>query len=332
MSLPFNHSVLLDMLTYCRPAGSDTESYFTAKYIATLPGATQDRHGNWHVHVDDSPVLWSSHTDTVHRRDGRQTLHFDSTAVCLSRRSRKRSDCLGADDTAGVFLMWSMVHAGVPGHYVFHYGEEIGGQGSSALSYDWPAELSHIRFAIALDRRGTTDVITHQGMRRTCSDAFAESLAAGLDMSYAPSSHGIYTDTYEYADTIPECTNLSVGYEREHSDREYLDLGHIQSLLVALCALDQTTLVESRIPSPDIWPVKMSSSSFEWSYGTVLTCEYCCQAYYADESEASDRETFCGEDCESQYLTENRYRQMYLSDEYRDVQLALRKPTVRTIQ
>ena len=322
----FNRPVLLDMLTYCRPAGSPTERAFITKYIATLPGAYLDSHDNWHVHVDDSPVLWSCHTDTVHAYGGRQTLHVDADTVGLSRRYRRRSHCLGADDTAGVFLMWSMVLAQVPGHYVFHYGEETGGIGSSALSYDWPAELSHIRFAIALDRRGTADIITHQGMRRTASDTFAESLAAQLNdtpgLVYAPCSHGIYTDTAEYAEFIPECTNLSVGYAGEHGTRERLDMRHLETLFTALCNVDHTTLVESRVPSPAVqW-----STSQTWSYIDVVRCEYCTLAYFHDESDAADNETYCCEACETQHLTEKRWTNdnPFLSDEYRDVQLALR--------
>src|SRR5216683_3061735 len=94
----FDRTALLDMLTYCRPAGSDTESAFIDKYIAPLPGAQADAHGNWHVAVGDSTVLWSCHTDTVHSKQGRQTVHVNDRTgtVGLSRRSRRhsQSSCL----------------------------------------------------------------------------------------------------------------------------------------------------------------------------------------------------------------------------------------------
>src|ERR1035437_4917737 len=87
---------LLDMLTYCRPAGSGAESAFIARFIATLPGATCDPFGNWHVVVGTSPILWSCHTDTVHDTSGRQTVHVAADGIVgLSRRSRPRSSCLG---------------------------------------------------------------------------------------------------------------------------------------------------------------------------------------------------------------------------------------------
>lgn len=332
MSNPrFDRSVLLDMLTYCRPCGSDTEQVFIDKYIATLPGAERDAYGNWHVVIGDSDVMWSSHTDTVHRFDGRQTLHVGSdNVVGLSRRSRKRSSCLGADDTAGVFLMWAMVNAGIPGYYVFHYGEEVGGLGSRELATALPDDMTHIRFAIALDRGGLSDVITHQGMRRTASDAFAQSLADKLNgngLTFAPSDRGVYTDTYEYADVIPECSNVSVGYTGAHSNKETLDLNHVERLLTALCGLDQTTLVCERVPGPETW-----ATGHLWSYDgqkDLLTqCTYCGLLYYACESDATDDETFCCAACETQCITETIWRddyRPYLSREHHDIQLSLLK-------
>lgn len=253
------------MLTYCRPAGSATERAFIARYVSSIPGADRDACRNYHVQVGESDVLWSCHTDTVHRHGGRQ-------AVCVDRGGRitlaparakakgktrgpgtgpgpGKSNCLGADDTVGVFIMREMITAGVPGHYVFHYGEECGGIGSGNLAYSDPGMLAGYRFAIAFDRRGTGDVITHQSGGRCASDAFAYSLAAQLTTvaEYAP-AHGIYTDTAEYASLIPECTNISVGYMYEHQEREEVDAAHVMTLITALRHFDERELVCARDP------------------------------------------------------------------------------------
>ena len=86
-------ATLLDMHTYCRPAGTETERAFIAKYIAVLPGAYQDHYRNWHVQIGESNILWSCHTDTVHNHEGRQTLHYDAVnqVLCLSRKSKHHS-------------------------------------------------------------------------------------------------------------------------------------------------------------------------------------------------------------------------------------------------
>lgn len=242
-------NTLCEMLTYCRPHGSAEDYAFRAKYIESLPGVFPDLHDNLHVRIGDSPILWSSHTDTIHYVGGRQTVRVDANrqTIRLSRRSRKRSSCLGADDTVGVFLMVEMIKAEVPGHYVFHYGEESGCLGSSDLVYSSPELLHGARFAIALDRAGTSDVVTYQHGRRCASDAFAHSLAAQLCGQFTP-ARGIYTDTAEYMDVIPECTNLSVGYYHAHSRDEYIDFAHVGDLLAALVQLDSSRLVCERDP------------------------------------------------------------------------------------
>jgi hypothetical protein len=249
-------SALLDtlhlMLTYARPMGSRAEARFIRRFIATI-GATPDRHGNWIATIGDAPqVLWSCHTDTVHTRQGRQVVVRDDRHV-FRLPDRSRSNCLGADDTAGVFILTEMIKRRVPGRYVFHFGEERGCIGSSALVEDHPAWLNEITMAIALDRKGTTDVITHQGIR-TASDQFAQELADAIGLGYEPSDRGIYTDTERYAGIVPECTNLSIGYEGAHSPDETLDGLHVLALLDRLCALDLATIGVYRdptVPDPD---------------------------------------------------------------------------------
>jgi hypothetical protein len=119
ISPAFDLGLLLDMLTYCRPAKTPQPAVFCDRFIAPLPGAIIDAYQNWHVTIGDSPILWSAHTDTVHRMNGptRQTVSYNPATgiVRLSKRSRKVSYCLGADDTAGVFLLVCMIRAGVPG-------------------------------------------------------------------------------------------------------------------------------------------------------------------------------------------------------------------------
>jgi len=160
---------------------------------------------------------------------------------------RSSSSCLGADDTIGVFLMRDMIGAGVAGRYVFHVGEEIGGIGSSWLASHHRDWLATFRSAIAFDRAGRQDVITCQGGRRTCSDRFAQALALALNrqgagFNYAPCDRGVYTDTAEYAGIIGECTNLSVGYARQHTPAEYVDMRHVLALRRALRSIDWLAL------------------------------------------------------------------------------------------
>lgn len=347
--LPFDRGLLLEMLTYARPAGTETEREFIARYIAVLPNAEQDQFLNWHVCVGDSPVLWSCHTDTVHYASGRQTVRYDPQTgmVRLSRRSRRGkrgSSCLGADDTVGVALCHQMILAGVPGHYVFHYGEEIGGEGSGDLSRIQPDLVSGSLFAIALDRQGYGDVVTSQYGGRCCSDLFADGLAdllnaSGLDLAYAK-HRGVFTDTANYVDAIGECTNLSVGYFDQHTKHESVNVHFVSKLFDALCRLDQSALISSRKPGEEDvqaygkWRIctagTSSVSSIVANDRTFFTedCEYCGRAFDPSQSSAEDCDRYCSADCEtldldsiSRCLTGTS---TYLDPAFEDVQNALR--------
>jgi hypothetical protein len=228
-------SPLLDMLQYRRPAGSKTERRFIADYIEPL-GVKRDDYGNLYKRIGNAPVLWSCHTDSVHKEGGKQNIAIVHNHAQLSFASR--SNCLGADDAVGVYLMREMILAQRPGLYVFHRAEEIGGKGSQAIAFDTPELLAGIGFAVAFDRKGNGDVITHQAGGRCCSDAFANSLATALGGRYAPSDQGLFTDTANYTDLIGECTNVSVGYQHEHTTREAVDLAHVLDLREAALSLD----------------------------------------------------------------------------------------------
>lgn len=253
----------LKMLRYRRPAGSDTEKAFIDRFIRPL-GVEEDEAGNLIKRIGDVPVLWSCHTDTVHREEGFQKVAcFKGGTVALAKG--EKSNCLGADCTTGVWIMTEMIKAKVPGLYIFHRAEERGGIGSTWIAEKTPELLTGIKYAIAFDRFGTTSVITHQ-FGRCCSDKFAISLAAQLP-GYGLDSGGIFTDTACYTELVPECTNLSVGYFGHHSANESQDVGHMMWLLKRMKNLKIEKLVVDRDPTE-----KKSYSSYysSPSYGAYF--------------------------------------------------------------
>lgn len=236
---------IISMLSYRRPAGSATEMAFIKKFIIPL-GAKMDKHGNWRLVIGDEPtVLWSSHTDSVHTKEGFQKVDFDGKYISLAVNSK--SNCLGADCAAGVWIMSEMIKAKVPGLYMFHFAEEIGCVGSNAVVEKEPELLKGIKSAVAFDRRGTTEVITHQSVR-TASDEFANSLASQLPSRFKSSDKGILTDTKQYRHLVPECTNIAVGYFNEHRPHEALDVAHLIELRDHMVKIDQSKFVIERDP------------------------------------------------------------------------------------
>lgn len=246
---------LIGILKLRRPDNSATEKQFVADLMTTLDGANQDQFGNVWYQIGENPTtLWSCHTDTVSSKDGHQNLTWDGDILRL--HDGKPGQSLGADDGAGLWLMLEMIDAQKPGVYVFHRAEEVGGKGSGWVAENLPSLLDGIQRCIAFDRRGTDSVITHQRWSRTASTKFAQAVADALNdadplFSYKPDDTGIFTDTANYDRLVPECTNISVGYENEHGPKECLDVAHLLRLRDAVLTIDFETIEAHRDPTEE---------------------------------------------------------------------------------
>jgi hypothetical protein len=244
---------ICEFLSYCRPHDSNTEKQFINHYLMSLPGTNMDAFGNVHLDARTAPehrTLFVAHTDTVHTRQGFQRVAFDAARQVF----HTTGECLGADDGAGVLVLLHLIRNNVPGYYIFTRCEERGGQGAKYL-VDYHADLlADFDRAIAFDRRGTSSIITHQGFGRCCSDIFAETLSELMSsdyLMYAPDDTGVYTDTAEFVDIIPECTNISVGYLNEHRPHETLDAIHLFDLLDQVLQIPWDALPVAREPFED---------------------------------------------------------------------------------
>ena len=265
-------------LSLARPHGSrqvaDLGNWLMHNMPEHLP-CSIDAAGNIHIDARTDThhrTLFIAHLDTVHRSGGKNKIVKTPTKWTAGDKDK----CLGADDGAGVAMLMHLLHSGVPGYYIFSQGEECGGIGAKFLSDNHGVTLMEHDRAVAFDRRGIDSVITHQGMGRCCSDEFAQALATALndasseELFLAPDSTGIYTDTAEFTEQIPECTNISIGYEGAHSDHEWLDIYYIQTLAEAAAKIDWDALPTKRDPSvPD--PDDYTSRWAEWDWGGVPT-------------------------------------------------------------
>lgn len=247
------------ILTYKRPHGSKGVDAFIKDVLSGYEFETLRAPSGEPLalvlRVGTSKTLFSAHLDTVHHSTGRQVVAWDE-GISLYYTIDGATECLGADDGAGLWLLLNMIDAAVQGVYVLHYGEEAGGVGSSGIATHHADFLGQFDRAIAFDRKGRDNVITHQAWGRCCSDEFAEALAASLNevdttFTYAPDNTGLFTDTANYVDLIPECTNISVGYDSEHTSMETLDFEHLAALRVACLNVDWESLPTHRLLGED---------------------------------------------------------------------------------
>jgi len=272
-----SQSKLLDILTHRRGHDSKGEKVFIKKYLHKCKPLTSktgeviayiyDNHNPKHP----NNILWSSHIDTMHRTEPDKVTQevfvdtFDTAFV------DEKSDCLGADDGAGVWLMLEMIEADVEGTYIFHRGEERGCWGSKQVATDHEEYLKTFTHAIAFDRRGNTSIITHQSSSRCCSDILGQSLIDLFSMGFVLDDTGVFTDTAEYVHLIPECLNISIGYQSEHTSKETLDLNFALELRNRIVSIqwDKIALPVERKPE-----ARPSYSYYGGLYG----------GYYGDNS------------------------------------------------
>ena len=248
------------------PAVSDFTEWLFNALPPTLKGFTSvDGAGNLHVdnRIAGSRTLFIAHVDTVHREVGANKIR-KTKAMWFADGAP-----LGADDGAGCAMLMHMIHSGINGYYIFSQGEECGGIGAKFVSKDVNL-LSQFDRAIAFDRRGIDSVISHQGWGRCASDVFCNALADELNMCdtnlmYMPDDTGVYTDTAEFVDTIPECTNISVGYNSEHSQQESLNIHHFELLSRAVLSVNWDGLPTERDPNePEYKTTKYDTGGTAW--------------------------------------------------------------------
>lgn len=211
---------------------------------------TKDEFGNLSVKIGESDVMFTSHLDTATSALTKVNHVFDKNIIKTDGKS-----ILGADDKAGVTVMLYMIEKKVPGLYYFFLGEEVGCLGSKKVAADQKIQkIEGINKVVSFDRRGTTSVITYQSSKRCASDEFGEALAKEFNrvddtFKYKTDPTGVLTDSVQFISIYPECTNISVGYQSEHTFNESQDIEHLEKLAVACTKVDWSSLPVKRDPS-----------------------------------------------------------------------------------
>jgi len=234
---------------------------------------SKDSHGNYYYIIGNSDTLFTAHLDTV-GGDKPVTHVIDEEKGIIKTDG---TSVLGADDKSGVVIMLYMIEKKVPGVYLFPVGEEVGCIGSGKLTkhmlensqketieietpngieeikIDLPKDIKYnkIRKVIAFDRMGYTSVITHQMDQRCCSDIFGNALAKEFNkngFNFDLDDSGVYSDSAEFTEIYPECTNLSVGYFAQHTNNETQDIEFLESLCEACVKVNWEGLPIARNP------------------------------------------------------------------------------------
>jgi len=226
------------------------------------PKVKRDGYGNYYIEIGDNyTTMFTSHLDTAsvgskHGKKQKIKHMFDEGGMV----GTDGKTLLGADCKAGVTIMFNMIKNNIKGLYYFFLGEEVGCLGSRWLSAKMEKgkmfEDKDISKVISFDRKGTNSIITYQWNGRCASDKFADGLIEefkkqGMEFENDPT--GVCTDSVQFQDFIPECTNISVGYYNEHTTREVQDLDFLEEISKAVLGIDWESLPVDRDPSVSDW-------------------------------------------------------------------------------
>lgn len=262
-STQFIPEVFIELTSNTYPHG--TENIIADKMfkLGLFPeGIDMDEHGNYFCKIGESRTIFASHLDTVSKVHEPVTHVLDGFII-----KTDGTTTLGADDKAGVTILTWMMKNKIPGLYYFFIGEECGCIGSSAAAKS--GDFTDYDRIISFDRRATTSIITHQSWSRCCSDEFADAFCNELNksgLSYVKDDGGVYTDSAEFVDIIPECTNVSVGYYKEHTFNESQDIEHLVKLADACLKVDWENLPTKR--DPNVYEAKQSKSTWGGIYSS----------------------------------------------------------------
>jgi hypothetical protein len=242
-----NHKRLMEILRHNRGNQAYSQEVLTQVFLQMSQlNPSVDIHGNFLLRIplpDGSPsrTIFCAHYDTV-----------DPIAYCGVKllvqeghtvRLMSGGGCLGADDGAGCEVLMSMAEAGIPGLYCWFWGEESGGKGSRGFLMDSNVVAKDYDRVISFDRRGTYSIISDQWLDQTASDEFCQELARQLHMGHTQDPTGTFTDSAVFSQWgFSECTNVSVGYQKEHTKEETLDLQYLSRLITRCLKVSWETL------------------------------------------------------------------------------------------
>lgn len=199
------YSMYKKILGFKQPTLLKAMEVFLGKYYSKVIATNK-----FIVAFGDIPIALCAHLDTVFVTPPKKIFYDKENGVIWSPEG------CGHDDRAGVYMIMKIIQKGYRPHIIFTTDEEIGCEGAEALcKYENPFE--DLKYIIQLDRRGIDDCVFYYGdnqefIKYVESFGFRE-------------AKGSFTDIVFLCPEWEVCgTNLSVGYENEHTYAEYLDV------------------------------------------------------------------------------------------------------------
>lgn len=221
------------------------------------------------------PIMLVAHMDTVFKNPPKKIYYDSKYSVIWSPEG------LGADDRAGVFLIWKIVQSGLRPHICLTTGEEWGGIGADALVGFYPNCPVDVKYIVELDRQGSNDCVFY-----SCANEKFENFVE---------DYGFVTDWGTFTDISVICpkwgiagVNVSVGYVNEHTHQEILHtkflLSTYNKVTKMIKEIDSAPYFDYiKDPFEDFYK-KIGNKYFTYSYAeTTHICNKCGKVFVEDD-------------------------------------------------
>jgi hypothetical protein len=196
----------------CKVAGDNYSIYEKDDFCIFTP---------LYMEEDEKLPCVVSHTDTV---SSKKPKHISTINGVMTNPE----GVLGADDRAGVYLIYEMMKKGVHAIFILTDLEECGGIGATSCSYDdyfQDLAMTNISCLIELDRENKNHCASYGFDNQELFQIMHEK--GGYHYDY-----GSYTDVATLSGQCEiACVNLSVGYYNQHTKKEFLVLSELEATL-----------------------------------------------------------------------------------------------------
>lgn len=239
--------------------------------------------------IPGTPLI-SCHMDQV-GKEPLTEIYWDDKTISADKN-------LGADDKNGIWICIELLKRyNGKLSFVFSTEEEIGGNVDILLDQ---VDISECLYGLIFDRKGSGDIIGTKNYY--CVKKFEDDLAEiGESFGYSP-DRGIYSD----ADTIRNyisCANLSVGYYKAHSDKEFTVISELKNSFDYACSIIEALTEKYEKPSPPVFDYKKwkkdNKKSGGYICGTLDGTGWWDELQNEIPSEFDDDFSFVGDDDEA---------------------------------
>lgn len=250
----------------------------------------------------DYYVAVIAHTDCVLPHPNKSVVIRNGVITGKDSKNGKQIG-LGCDDAVGVCLALQLLKVMPNLKVCFTTEEEIGFLGATEAAENLEFWFN-VSYMIQADRHGTTDLITHTNGIFSTSDEWLE-FTKPIAAKYGyKEEYGLGTDVGELAGLL--ClsgANLSCGYFKEHTDKEYANVIGIQNCLNLMAEIILS------VPADRQYTIDVKSSYYNWY--KYYTGEYDTRDYAADDYPKEDDYELPCDHCQHNYDCMNCTEKFY---------------------